>query len=65
MIKNVFDYGDQAVLIDFGDEIKKESFRVFDTIGVFENLGEISEMKPVVKIPNKKIGISRIRKSKS
>ena len=24
MIKNVFEYGDQAVLIDFGDEIKKE-----------------------------------------
>lgn len=48
-------------------EIGKETFRVFDTIGVFENLGEITDMKPVVKEKNKKISqiLIQIKKSKT
>ncbi len=48
-------------------EIKKESFRVFDTIGVFNSLGEITDMKPVVKEKNKKIDqiLTQINQSKT
>ena len=48
-------------------EIKKESFRVFDAIGVFNSLGEITDMKPVVKEKNKKIDqiLKQINQSKT
>ena len=39
MIRNVFEYGDQAVLIDFGDEIKKEINQ--NVIFIFKKLKQI------------------------
>ena len=50
MIKNVFEYGDQAVLIDFGDEIKKEINQ--NVIFVFKKLKQIISENNIVGIEN-------------
>jgi len=50
MIKNVFEYGDQAVLIDFGDEIKKEINQ--NVIFVFKKLKQIISENNIVVIEN-------------
>ena len=46
-------------------EIGKEFFRVFDTIGVYNSMGDFSNIKPVVQKPKKKIEeiISQIKLS--
>lgn len=48
-------------------EIGKEYFRVFDTIGVYKTLEDFTNIKPVVKKPNKKIEeiISQLNNSKT
>ena len=47
--------------------LKSKRNRVFDTIGVFNSLGEITDMKPVVKEKNKKIDqiLTQINQSKT
>lgn len=34
------------------DEIGKETFKIFDAVGLYENLQSVTDMKPVVKQPN-------------
>jgi type I restriction enzyme R subunit len=34
------------------DEIGKETFKIFDAVGLYESLQDVTEMKPVVKQPN-------------
>lgn len=50
MIRNVFEYGDQAVLIDFGDEIKKEINQ--NVIFVFKKLKQIIKENNIDGIEN-------------
>lgn len=50
MIKNILDYGDQAVLIDFGNEIKKEINQ--NVIFVFKKLKQIIKEKNIQGIEN-------------
>ena len=50
MIRNVFEYGDQAVLIDFGDEIKKEINQ--NVIFVFKKLKQIIKENNIEGIEN-------------
>ncbi len=50
MIKNILDYGDQAVLIDFGNEIKKEINQ--NVIFVFKKLKQIIKEENIQGIEN-------------
>jgi len=50
MIKNILEYGDQSVLLDFGDEIKKEINQ--NVIFVFKKLKQIIEENKIPGIQN-------------
>jgi inhibitor of KinA len=50
MIKNIFEYGDQAILIDFGDEIKKEINQ--NVIFIFKTLKKIIKENQIKGIEN-------------